>query len=39
LEELLAKERDGVKRCFGSKDATEGMMAFMQKRKPVFNQG
>lgn len=38
LDELLAKEREGVKRSLGSKDAQEGMLAFIQKRKPVFNQ-
>lgn len=38
LEELLLIERDAVKKTFGTPDQMEGMMAFIEKRKPVFNQ-
>ncbi len=36
LEQALAIEREAVKRCARSKDQIEGMMAFMEKRRPVF---
>ncbi|MFK7898143.1 MAG: enoyl-CoA hydratase/isomerase family protein [Myxococcota bacterium] len=36
LEEALRVEREAVHRCAKSKDQREGMMAFLQKRKPVF---
>ena len=39
LEELLAAERAAVHLTMGSPDANEGIMAFLEKRKPVFNQG
>jgi enoyl-CoA hydratase/carnithine racemase len=39
LEELIEAERQAVDRCNGSADANEGIAAFLQKRKPVFNQG
>ena len=39
LAELLEAERAAVLRTMGSPDQTEGMMAFLEKRKPVFNQG
>lgn len=38
LEELLRAERQAVKKTLGSADAREGMMAFLEKREPVFNQ-
>lgn len=38
LDELLAAERRGVHATMGTADATEGMMAFLEKRPPVFNQ-
>lgn len=38
LEELLAAERRGVHLTSGTPDAKEGMMAFLEKRRPVFNQ-
>lgn len=38
LEELLQAERRAVTATLGSPDAKEGMMAFLEKRKPVFNQ-
>ena len=38
LDELLAAERVGVHATSGTADAREGMMAFLEKRKPVFNQ-
>ena len=38
LEESLADERRAVLDTMGTKDQREGMMAFIQKRKPVFNQ-
>lgn len=36
IEEGLKAEGDGAHRCVASKDAAEGFMAFMEKRKPVF---
>ena len=38
LEELLQAERAAVYKTFGTPDQQEGMMAFIEKRKPVFNQ-
>ena len=38
LEALLAAERRGVHLTAGTADANEGIMAFLEKRKPVFNQ-
>ena len=38
LQEGLYEERQAVLRNRGSKDTMEGMMAFVEKRKPVFNQ-
>jgi len=38
LEESLADERAAVHATFGSADAAEGLQAFMQKRKPIFNK-
>ena len=38
LEELLQAERAAVYKTFGTPDQQEGMMAFLEKRKPVFNQ-
>lgn len=38
LDELLAAERRGVHATMGTPDAMEGITAFLEKRKPVFNQ-
>ncbi len=38
LEDLLKAERQAVKENSGTKDSQEGMAAFMEKRKPIFNQ-
>ena len=38
LDELLAAERAAVHATSGTPDAREGMMAFLEKREPVFNQ-
>jgi enoyl-CoA hydratase len=38
LDDLLTAERAAVHATMGSADAREGMMAFIEKRKPVFNQ-
>ncbi len=38
LQEGIYEERQAVLRNRGSKDQTEGMMAFIEKRKPIFNQ-
>ncbi|MEM8620119.1 MAG: enoyl-CoA hydratase/isomerase family protein [Actinomycetota bacterium] len=38
LDDLLAAERAAVHLTIGSPDAREGMMAFLEKRAPVFNQ-
>ncbi len=36
LEESLRLERDAVRRCSSSADQVEGMTAFMEKRRPLF---
>ncbi|MEM9464823.1 MAG: enoyl-CoA hydratase/isomerase family protein [Actinomycetota bacterium] len=38
LDDLLAAERAAVHATMGTPDAREGMMAFLEKREPVFNQ-
>ncbi len=38
LEELLQAERKAVNKTFDSPDLQEGMMAFLEKRKPIFNK-
>ena len=38
LGELLEAERDAVMATFGTPDQQEGMLAFLEKRKPVFNK-
>ena len=38
LGELLEAERDAVMATFGTPDQQEGMLAFLEKRKPIFNQ-
>lgn len=38
LDALLKAERDAVMATFGTQDQQEGMMAFLEKRKPVFNK-
>jgi enoyl-CoA hydratase/carnithine racemase len=38
LDELLVAERRGVHATLGTADNREGMMAFLEKRRPVFNQ-
>ena len=37
LDDALAAERSAVQRCASSKDQIEGMMAFLEKRRPVFS--
>ncbi len=37
LDEALRVEREEVLRCSKTKDQVEGMMAFLEKRRPVFN--
>ena len=39
LEEALAEERRAVLATMGTPDQIEGMKAFMEKRRPRFNQG
>ena len=39
LEDALAAERRAVMATLGTADQQEGMRAFLEKRKPVFNQG
>lgn len=39
LEDALKVEREGVHATFGTADQHEGMQAFLEKRKPLFNQG
>lgn len=36
LDESLDREREAVRRCGGTEDQIEGVMAFLEKRKPVF---
>jgi len=38
LGELLEAERDCVMATFGTSDQQEGMLAFLEKREPIFNQ-
>ena len=38
LEELLLSERDAVHENNNTKDSQEGMLAFLEKRKPQFNK-
>ncbi len=38
LDAALDLEREAVERCAVSPDQREGMLAFVQKRRPVFNQ-
>ena len=38
LEELLVEERKAVKDNANTKDSTEGMLSFLEKRKPIFNK-
>ena len=39
LTSLIAEEQAACSANRGSADSQEGMRAFMEKRKPVFNQG
>ena len=38
LEDLLMEERKAVKANSETKDSKEGMLAFLEKRKPIFNK-
>jgi enoyl-CoA hydratase len=38
LQEGLYQERQAVLNTMGTKDNQEGIMAFLQKRKPKFNK-
>lgn len=38
LDQLLEAERRGVHATRGTADSKEGMLAFLEKRRPVFNQ-
>ncbi len=38
LDELLAAERSAVNANRGTPDSQEGMMAFLEKREPIFNR-
>ena len=38
LEQSIADELAAVQKTLGTPDANEGMLAFIEKRKPVFNQ-
>ena len=38
LSELLKAEREAVHANRGTSDSKEGMMAFLERRKPVFNR-
>lgn len=38
LQQLLKDERNAVINCLDSPDSQEGMTAFLEKRKPLFNQ-
>ena len=39
LAEGIAEERRAVLATMGTPDQREGMMAFLEKRRPRFNQG
>ena len=39
LEELIKAERKAVIDNRGTADSREGMLAFLEKRDPIFNQG
>jgi len=39
LEESIADERRAVLETLGTPDQREGMLAFLEKRKPIFNRG
>lgn len=39
LAQSIADERSAIHRTRGSADSQEGMRAFLEKRKPVFNKG
>jgi len=38
LEELLIEERKAVKENANTDDSREGMLSFLEKRKPIFNK-
>ena len=38
LEELIIEERKAVKDNANTKDSKEGMLSFLEKRKPIFNK-
>tara|TARA_X000000368_G_C22954594_1_gene678182 strand:+ start:302 stop:1084 length:783 start_codon:yes stop_codon:yes gene_type:complete len=38
LDELILEEREAVKENANTNDSREGMLAFMEKRKPIFNK-
>ena len=38
LDELLIEERKAVKENANTEDSKEGMLSFLEKRKPIFNK-
>jgi enoyl-CoA hydratase len=38
LEQSIADERAAIHKTSGTPDSREGMRAFLEKRKPVFNR-
>ena len=38
LNELLIEERKAVKENANTEDSKEGMLSFLEKRKPIFNK-